>query len=78
MFLRRRRRICGYDDDMIKEVIVKAIFSTRSIIDDTQSEYDMLLKYHIEKMESMIWNKIQSLKREDLKNLIVEIKDFGV
>jgi len=63
---------------MIKEVIVKAILSARTIIDDTQPEYAILLKHHVERMTDMIWNKIQSLKREDLKNLIVEIKDFGV
>lgn len=66
----------GIKIENVKRVTVKALVYSRFLIDTDQPNYDYILKHNIELMKDQIWNKIQTLTREDMNNLIIEIEDW--
>jgi len=49
---------------------------SRIVIDEEIIQNKKLFSFHLEDMRGQIWNKLKSLKYEDLEQLPVEIKDW--
>lgn len=60
----------------VKRITVKALIYTRFLINTELPDYEDVLKLNIEKMKDFIWNKIETLTRKDMDNLIVETEDW--
>ena len=62
----------------VKKVTVKALICSRFFINTELPDYDDVLKSNIEKMKDYIWNKIETLTRKDMDDLIIEIEDWVI
>ena len=61
---------------MPKSVMIKLTMFSRIVIDEEIIQNKKLFSFHLEDMRGQIWNKLKSLKYEDLEQLPVEIKDW--
>jgi len=61
---------------MTKSVMIRLTMFSRIVIDEEIIQNKKLFSFHLEDMRGQIWNKLKSLKYEDLEQLPVEIKDW--
>lgn len=61
---------------MTKSVMIRLTMFSRTVIDEETIQNKKLFSFHLEDMRRQIWNKLKSLKYEDLEQLPVEIKDW--
>ena len=60
----------------VRRITVKALIYSRFLIATDQPNYDDVFKRNIELMKDQIWNKIQTLTKKDIDDLIIEIEDW--
>ena len=61
---------------MTKSVMIRLTMFSRIVIDEEIIQNKKLFSFHLEDMRRQIWNKLKSLRYEDLEQLPVEIKDW--
>lgn len=61
---------------MIKTVETRCVIRTRALIQTDNPDFEDELKKLINKQRKHIWNKIKTLKEDDMEKLITDIGDF--